>query len=217
MDPLTELADKYGTTKGSKVHLYTPYYHSLLKDRRETTLKVLEIGIENFKSHRMWQDYFPNAKVYGMDFVPKRSQFGVEVFIGNQGNREHLAAMMDKFGGDFDLIVDDGGHQMVAQQTSFGFLFPFLKHGGLYIIEDLFTCFWGSVGGVKPDGSNSTILFLEKLQKGIVDSGYITTPEEMFIKRYIGIVDINRRKDKMMVDGGKPYDTHITASISQSF
>lgn len=41
-DPLTELAVKYGTDRhpGAK-HSYTPFYYSLLKDRRESIKKSL--------------------------------------------------------------------------------------------------------------------------------------------------------------------------------
>jgi hypothetical protein len=47
-----------------------------------------------------------------------------------------LQDLINKTGGDFDLIIDDGCHNTIAQQTTFGFLFPYVKNGGYYIIED---------------------------------------------------------------------------------
>jgi hypothetical protein len=51
--------------------------------------------------------------------------------------------MFNTIDGPLDLIIDDGGHTMRQQQTSFGFLFRHLKVGGIYIIEDLHTSRWG--------------------------------------------------------------------------
>ena len=45
------------------------------------------------------------------------------------------------------MIVDDGGHRMDQIIISFQSLFPFLKKGGLYIIEDLCTSYWSIYGG----------------------------------------------------------------------
>ena len=45
--------------------------------------------------------------------------------------------LIEKYGGDFDIIIDDCGHLSDQQQFSMAYLFPFLKPGGIYIIEDL--------------------------------------------------------------------------------
>ena len=39
----------------------------------------------------------------------------------------------------FDVIIDDGSHRPDHQQIALGFLFPHLRSGGLYFIEDLMT------------------------------------------------------------------------------
>ena len=40
-------------------------------------------------------------------------------------------------GGDFDIIIDDGGHKNTQILKSFQALWPILKRGGSYFIEDL--------------------------------------------------------------------------------
>ena len=40
---------------------------------------------------------------------------------------------------EFDIIIDDGGHWKHQQQVTLGFIFPFLKPGGVFVIEDLHT------------------------------------------------------------------------------
>ena len=42
----------------------------------------------------------------------------------------------------FDIIIDDGGHKMSEQISSFRMLYPNLNKGGLYIIEDLNSSYW---------------------------------------------------------------------------
>lgn len=46
-----------------------------------------------------------------------------------------------------DIIVNDAAHTMSSHQQSFDLTFPHLKHGGLYIIEDLETCYAPDYGG----------------------------------------------------------------------
>jgi hypothetical protein len=73
------------------------------------------------------------------------------MYRGDQRNREHLLAAV----GDhpFDVIIDDGGHQMSMQIASLKVLFPTLPPGGIYIIEDMhFSHFDSDLGvGVTTD------------------------------------------------------------------
>eukprot|EP01060_Flectonema_neradi_P007930 TRINITY_DN15646_c0_g1_i1.p1 TRINITY_DN15646_c0_g1~~TRINITY_DN15646_c0_g1_i1.p1 ORF type:complete len:327 (+),score=51.49 TRINITY_DN15646_c0_g1_i1:34-1014(+) len=69
------------------------------------------------------------------------------IYWGDQADRELLLAMTKNISQPLDVVVDDGGHTMNQQITSFETLFPFVKPGGLYFIEDLETSFmrgeWG--------------------------------------------------------------------------
>lgn len=67
------LARKYGTDKrtndaGQNIyHGYTDTYYELFKDDRYDKLNILEIGVQNGFSHKMWADFFPNSMIYGID------------------------------------------------------------------------------------------------------------------------------------------------------
>jgi hypothetical protein len=153
-DDLSVLAAKYGTDKGPVVHNYTPIYNSYFKNIRSECIKFLEIGFFRGASARMWESYFAQAelhfidvrnhkfKEYGKD-LSKRCQFHQV----NQENEAQLQAFVKKTGGDFDIIIDDGGHTMKQQLVSFAALFPAVKSGGLYVLEDSHTSYLREFGG----------------------------------------------------------------------
>ncbi len=68
--------------------------------------------------------------------------------------------------GTFDVIIDDGGHTMNQQITSFNNLLPKVKSGGIYVIEDLLTSYIDSYGGGYLRNT-TTIEFIKKLVDNI--------------------------------------------------
>lgn len=190
MVSLEELAGKYGAdTLGQG---YTSHYAKLLEGVRYDIKKVLEIGVETGKSHRMWLEYFPNAIIYGMDIFNEDDRSGyVEelhrlqkgnphldrsiMFEGDQSNADDLQRFLSEYGADFDIIIDDGGHTMEQMQTSLNYLWNSVKPGGFYVIEDLHSCSnqWPTLYGYKviKDGDTLTTDLLYSLE---VDDGVIT-------------------------------------------
>jgi hypothetical protein len=150
VDELSELAIKHGTDKWPW-HKYTPYYHDMFKDRRDTVKKVLEIGIgddsmrntiPNYMpgaSLRMWCEYFPNAEVFALDNNPNLliNQGRIHSIQCDQGDLLQLQGVEGAFGRNFDLIVDDGSHVPEHQLHTAKILVPLLAPGGIYVIEDV--------------------------------------------------------------------------------
>lgn len=140
---LCEIAKKYKTDKVQ--HCYTILYDNLFHQKRNDKLKILEIGVYLGNSIKMWADYFPNATILGIDngeICPSSVMEGIKTDriyteYCDQSNREDLQRIINKYGSDFDIIIDDGSHYQKHQQVSWGFLFPHLKSKGIYIIEDL--------------------------------------------------------------------------------
>jgi cephalosporin hydroxylase len=65
--------------------------------------------------------------------------------VADQGNEVQLKEL-EKLG-PFDLIVDDGSHIYNHQILTFNVLFPFLKKGHIYVVEDVCTSYWPNFGG----------------------------------------------------------------------
>lgn len=160
---LTELANKHGSDKGTEgpsrywpAHNYTDVYEAYLGGLRQEPIRVLEVGLgipgdqwEAQVAHgrnaiggasmKMWYDYFPKATIFGADIHDASflDNDRITTFMVDQGKADTLVDMAERVGGQFDVIFDDGSHRADHQQITFAALFPYLKPGGLYIIEDL--------------------------------------------------------------------------------
>jgi 23S rRNA U2552 (ribose-2'-O)-methylase RlmE/FtsJ len=91
-------------------------------------------------SIKMWADYFPRAHIYGVDInaAPHPDTDRITTFVADQGDPDALRKVYEEAGSQpFDVIVDDGSHRHDHQQITFGVLFPCLRPGGLYFIEDI--------------------------------------------------------------------------------
>jgi hypothetical protein len=83
----------------------------------------------------MWFAEF-NAECVGKEKASGRLA-GVNIVVGDQANKETLKGWVDATGGNFDVIIDDGGHTNEQIVHSFYALWPTLKAGGFYFIEDI--------------------------------------------------------------------------------
>lgn len=152
MTPLCELALKYGSDKCPQIsHFYTEYYYAMFKSKRHMIKKVLEIGIgypggmlespyyQVGASLYMWQDFFPEAQIYGIDIrkdlliKDKR----IKTFLCDQSDPKGLKKLINIIGTDIDMVIDDGSHIPEDQVFSCLTLMPLLQEKVLYVIEDV--------------------------------------------------------------------------------
>ena len=154
---LTALANSAGTDKGTVAglgHGYSLIYDLLFAGRRLEPLNICEIGlciggpevttgsidrsVTDAPSMRMWHEYFPNARLYGVD-ISDFSELQTERFKfvrADCGDAAQLQKVVD-LGVPFDVVIDDGSHAPFHQQRAFLSLFPTVRPGGLFIIEDI--------------------------------------------------------------------------------
>lgn len=149
---LTEIFDAEGGDKGSffchvgtsenLAHKYTYIYEQYMEAYRDQQFNMLEIGVccpfFPGASLRSWYEYFPNARIFGLDIIDC-SRFDndrVKTFIVNQTSEIQLRRFLQD-SPSFKFIIDDGCHDERAITISLGTLFPALESGGIYFIEDL--------------------------------------------------------------------------------
>ena len=70
--------------------------------------------------------------------------------VGDQGNVTTLREWRAQMGsGGFDAIIDDGGHRNSQIATSFEWLWPAVRPGGVYFIEDMHVGYMGNYEDTK--------------------------------------------------------------------
>jgi len=129
---------------------YFEIYDRHLSRFRGTEVHVLEFGVAQGGSLKMWKNYFgPKARIFGVDFNPHckgLEEDQVKIFIGDQEDRRFLKSLLTVIP-RIDILIDDGGHIMRQQINTFEELFPRVSQYGVYICEDLHTSYWGQWGG----------------------------------------------------------------------
>lgn len=139
LNPLDVLAVRHGTDKSSRYHRYTEPYYQVFQTLRLKRLKIVEIGVQTGASLRMWADFFPYARVFGIDIDPAARAHEtrrIRIFTGDQRDVRFLESFKRQVG-KVDIVIDDGSHRPEEQLASLKRLFPSLRDTGVYIIEDL--------------------------------------------------------------------------------
>lgn len=179
---LDDLGIHHGTDKASTFHDYLRIYGTLIPYHQPVNL--LEIGWGDGASMRMWKDYLHDKSVIvGIDIEPKDEIPGVyfeEVDATAPIVQEHIGDY-----GLFDFIIDDGSHLSPDVIASFQLLWPLVKPGGFYIIEDLHVSYhrdWK--GNPNPDlpgpgGFPTSMQFLRELADD-VHYGHAGAGPDMF-------------------------------------
>ena len=181
---LDELAQKYGSDKSSKGHGYVKYYEQHFCSLKDLNLKILELGVREGWSMRMWHDYFPNSIICGIDndlenLCPASFEEERIIFeLGSQEDEKFLDEICTNYG-PFDIVVDDASHISPLTIKSYQILFPRLKPGGIYVIEDLHVCDYDKY--YLPHGP-STLEFLKVISDN-VESKKIYENKIAFIKK----------------------------------
>jgi len=154
---LADLFNKYGSDKDSSG--YSHVYSIMFDKIKHEKLNVLEIGIGTMipnvqssmkgympdtylpgASLRAWNDYFINSAIYGVD-IQLDTQINhdrINTFIADSTNADSVNQLMTKLDVQFDIIIDDGCHHDASQKKTLSHFFPYLKDGGIYIIEDIY-------------------------------------------------------------------------------
>jgi hypothetical protein len=201
---LNEIFNKYGSDKGDAngpKHNYANFYEKFIADKRENIELILEIGICSGKSLRSWDEYFPNVTTIALD-IDDKSQFSNKktfTFMLDQSDEDqikHFVKECQEKDYKFDMILDDGSHHMLDQQLSFGYLFPLLKSGGVYFLEDLHTSLadhgfylYGRPFDIHENRKNTTLYYLMESFESI----YLSKEQNQYLQQNINTIDIHNQ------------------------
>ena len=139
MNTLFQLDNIY-TDKGNS-NTYYDIYTRIYENRRYAK-NVMEIGILEGGSLKLWLEYFTFAVVYGIDsdsecvhwHLPDPFTGRVMIKFANAYDRLTAESYCDK---KFDIIIDDRSHTLEHQKLFIHFYFDVLKEDVVMIIEDI--------------------------------------------------------------------------------
>jgi hypothetical protein len=197
MNRLTELGIKYGTDK-STYHTFTEFYYQYFLRYKNPT--VLEIGLYNGASIKMMEEFFGAPTIIGADIEPKTQYDNehIKTVVADQSNPVQLLRVLD-YAKEFDIIVDDGSHIISHQLTTLATLFPYVKSGGIYILEDLHTSFCNSYVGYQCDITAYDVVY--RLKKNLeVKSKDISVEQMKYIVSNISNIEIYQSDKKSVTE-----------------
>jgi cephalosporin hydroxylase len=145
---LEQLVDNSKTDKNT-LHSYLGLYQKLLISKKETAQNVLEVGIFNGGSIKLWHDFFPNATIYGLDIIPiknlwseiknkQRIKLGRYDAYDNDFFKTHFLDKNIKF----DFMLDDGPHTLESMIQFIKLYSQIMTDDGILIIEDVQSWDW---------------------------------------------------------------------------
>lgn len=188
---------------GRLIHKWTHYfeiYERHLARYRDREVHMLEIGVFHGGSVQMWKDYFgPKAHIYGVDISERAKSLEedrVKIFVGDQSDPEFLATLRRDIP-RVDILLDDGGHTMQQQITTFLQLYHHIAEDGVYLCEDLHTSYWPQFGG----GLRRPDTFIE-FSKQLIDqltAWHTRTPEQFEVDDFTLSAHSMHYYDSMLV------------------
>ena len=146
---LEQLVDNSITDKNT-THSYLPLYQKLLVSKKETAKNVLEVGIWDGGSIKLWSDFFINANVFGLDIKHNND---IPEIIKNKENIT-LYTSTDAYNNDFfishflnknikcDFMLDDGPHTLESMKIFIKLYSQIMTDDGILIIEDVQSWNW---------------------------------------------------------------------------
>jgi demethylmacrocin O-methyltransferase len=135
---LNTMADEIAAALRKHVESFTPSYDQAQIGR------VLEVGVQSGGSLLLWCHLWPTIeRVVGIDLVPPSGPLNsrIQFFQADQNDTMRVDAIANDTG-PFELVVDDASHIGEASWTTFRALWPHVKPGGIYAVEDWGTGYW---------------------------------------------------------------------------
>lgn len=197
MDSLDTIGIRNQTDKASqfsrtyaKPHDYLRHMELFFAPLRDKPIKLVEIGVGGGESIRTWLEYFTFSLVVGIDNAHDTNPWNTAGIGTHARYHFHAADQTDltfwkcfaaDYGPTIDIAIDDGSHEPKAVQMSFGGLWPLIKPGGIYAIEDLGCGFTSS--GWPTHGEFLASLTEPLMLVGVADIDSIYIAKELCIIR----------------------------------
>lgn len=135
----------YNQNNALHKHAYTAIYDLLFSHRRYDYLTLAEIGILDNNSMLSWREYFPNATLFGLEYMTEKLNKAISDNLSNTyynyidvTNKDSISSELKNMNMLYDIIIEDSTHVFDDQIRFTNEAVKYLKTGGYLIIEDIF-------------------------------------------------------------------------------
>jgi cephalosporin hydroxylase len=145
--PLLNKKSVHQRSDKNDLHKYAVLYDYIINSqylKKQSPLSILEIGIREGDSIKIWEESPLFSKVVGVDIDPiekdvVKFDFSSKVTLeqGMDGYDPGVAEYISEKHSKFDIILDDGDHVWESQVKFFELYYPLLNPGGVIICEDI--------------------------------------------------------------------------------
>jgi hypothetical protein len=190
---LCNIMNKCGSDKGKGggAHNYTTLYYYVFNEFRTDKLNILEVGMGTNKaghpssmngegtpggSLHGWAEFFPNSNIFGADndadilFQTNR----IKTFYCDQWYKNTVDNMLNSeelININFDIIIDDGLHDLHCNLPFMEMIIDRLKIGGYYIIEDIDDAPRGNMANTFVSNSKNRFEYIQYLKIPLPENG----------------------------------------------
>jgi len=128
-------------------HAYTGIYTLFFARFTENPVIIAELGIDSCSSMAMWYNYFkhPDTKIYGFDktvnHINHLNSLEGDNILGlvmDVSKDESIINGLSQIKDKIDILIDDTSHIFEDQIRIIKKGLPFVKSGGIIIIEDIY-------------------------------------------------------------------------------
>jgi hypothetical protein len=204
MKTLSEISQLYPTDKDFTHNYYNLVYENALNPIKNKVKLLCEIGVGGIfdwgdkkirpaNSLKVWRDYFTNANILGLDIVkyPEISDMDrISIDWLDQSKKDLIIEYSNKLN-NYDIIIDDGSHNVYDQHITLAYFFKSLKSEGIYILEDLHTsleagnsekawCEWGNA-----EMTLTLDMLKNFIKTGKIISNYISDEDKAYLEDQI--------------------------------
>jgi ubiquinone/menaquinone biosynthesis C-methylase UbiE len=207
---LDKLFQFYGSDKGNyfeagntKGHGYSDFYTSQLDNLKDNKINILEIGSYAGSSAAAFVKYFSKANIFCLDInisnfkykSEKIHVYGIDIKNLSKVKKTLNKIFQENHINNFDIIIDDGSHNLKDILLTLNFFFRYLKKNGTFIIED-----FKHPNYYQYNRNLNHILldeFLENIEKKKISNSSIFTEEDQ-IYLINSIKNINIKKGNLI-------------------
>ena len=121
-------------------HGYAKIYENLFKSKKTEKLKILEIGSFYGNASAALFFYFKNSLIYSADINPDMYKYKgsrLKNFFADTSSRGSINENILKKDIEFDIVIEDASHMLKDQIISLFMIFPKIKKGGIFIVEEI--------------------------------------------------------------------------------